>query len=587
MEIHQLIQKSPEWLQFRFNHHGASEAAAVLGLSPNVKRTELLHVKHTGLPQEFSDWVQANILDYGHEVEAQARPLAEAIIGEELYPVTCSMGRISASCDGLTLGEEIAWEHKQWNEELAEIVRQGVVPEQHMPQCQQELMVTGAGKLLFMISDGTPERMVYCWVYPDTAWFQRLVAGWAQFEIDLENYTPVQYAEKPAAEVILALPALVVHTRGEVVRSNLPEFKAAAMVFIDSINTELTTDEDFANAEANVKFCDEAERSLEVTKGMVLSQAATIDDVMRTIDQVSAQFRTKRLALSKLVEKRKLEIKETILSTAKVAYGEHIASLEYEIAPIRLAHAVPDFAGAMKSKRTLASLNDAVNTALANGKIAANQTAADYRSRLNWYQGNAADYAFLFTDLQTIIAKPMDDFQLLIKSRIADHQRVEAEKAEALRARIEAEERTKAEAVAQATIAEAARLAKVETDRIATEAAQAERDRVNAETKRQLEAKAAEVSLQRAAAPAPGPALTRPAPVSTLPVRQPEGPPTLRLGQIGERLGFSLTADFVRTLGFEPAGRDKAAVLYHESSFVQICAALVAHIEAVQIAQAA
>lgn len=64
-------------------------------------------------------------------------------------------------------------------------------------------------------------------------------------------------------------------------------------------------------------------------------------------------------------------------------------------------------------------------------------------------------------------------------------------------------------------------------------------------------------------------------------------PPSLRLGQIGERLGFALTAEFLRTLGFEPAGRDKSAILYHDSDFPVICNALVSHINQVQAQQAA
>jgi len=57
------------------------------------------------------------------------------------------------------------------------------------------------------------------------------------------------------------------------------------------------------------------------------------------------------------------------------------------------------------------------------------------------------------------------------------------------------------------------------------------------------------------------------------------GTPTLTLGKIGVRLGFSLTADFLRSIGFEPAGRERAAVLYNESDWQAICAALIAHIE--------
>ena len=90
MKIHELVQGSDEWAAFRLAHHGASEAAAMLGLSKKTTRSELLHMKHTGTPKEFSDWVQKNILDYGHEVEAMARPIIEELIGEDLYPVTCS-----------------------------------------------------------------------------------------------------------------------------------------------------------------------------------------------------------------------------------------------------------------------------------------------------------------------------------------------------------------------------------------------------------------------------------------------------------------------------------------------------------------
>ena len=73
--VQELVQGTPEWEEFRLHHFGASEAAAMLGLSTKVKRNELLHMKHTGTPKEFSDWVQEHILDHGHEVEALARPL--------------------------------------------------------------------------------------------------------------------------------------------------------------------------------------------------------------------------------------------------------------------------------------------------------------------------------------------------------------------------------------------------------------------------------------------------------------------------------------------------------------------------------
>ncbi|RKH23325.1 endonuclease, partial [Corallococcus sicarius] len=154
-----------------------SEAAAMLGISPLVTRTELLHMKATATAQEFSEWVQKHILDYGHEVEALARPLVEELIGEDLYPVTCSDGLLSASCDGLTMAEDVAFEHKQWNQALADAIAAGHLPDEYMPQPQQIMMVTGCSSVVFVCSDGTRDNFVYLVVTPDPVWQERIRAG--------------------------------------------------------------------------------------------------------------------------------------------------------------------------------------------------------------------------------------------------------------------------------------------------------------------------------------------------------------------------------------------------------------------------
>lgn len=617
-EIHNLLQGSDDWHAFRFAHHGASEAAAMLGLSKKVSRTELVRMKATGLAKEFSDWVQENILDYGHEVEALARPNAEKILADELYPVTLSLGRESASCDGLNMAETIGFEHKQWNEELAAAVAGNDLPDDHKPQVQQ-LMVTGAEKWMFMVSDGTVENMVWMWVYPDAVWFDRIRAGWEQFDADVANYKQVDHAVKPEAAPAAALPALVVHTEGKVVSSNLMVYQKAAEKFLSTIKTDLQDDQDFADAEYNVKFCGEAEDKLELAKAAALAQTSTIDEVMRTVDHIKAQFRAKRLELEKLVKTRKEQIKETILNEGKREYADHVAALEKEIAPLRLALLPPDFAGAMKNKRTLASLHDAVNTTLANAKIEANQKAADYRLKQAWCREHAAGHGALFMDMAQIIGKPMDDFQLVVRTRIADHERAEAAKQEALRAKIAAEEKAKAEAAAAAELAAQRRAdaecqaaeAKAAAERQAT-ADQAERNRVAAETKAQMDQQAAadraaqavqptresalaaahqSIAQEKAAALADQGQLTDLANAqadylfsacAAASAVNTSTPPALRLGQIGERLGITITADFLTSLGFAPAATDRAAKLYHESDFPRMCAALSRHIAAVQ-----
>lgn len=527
-ETHNLIQGSPEWLQFRLERFGASEAAAMLGISSLVKRNELLHMKHTGTPQEFSEWVQKNILDYGHEVEALARPIVEKMIGDDLYPATCSLGRISASCDGLTLRDEIAFEHKQWNTALAESVRAGELPEEYWPQCQQVMLVTGAQKVIFVVSDGTLENFESIEIEPDEAWFERLRAGWAQFEKDLAEYAPPEIVETPKAEAIMALPALAVQIRGEVITSNLPAFKSAAERFIASIKTDLETDEDFVNAAANVNFCDDAEKRLAAALDGAIAQMSTVDEVKRTVEHLIAQFRAKRLALDKLVESRKKQIKEAAVAERRQKYADHVADLNKELGEVSINVPAPDFVGAIKNLRTIASLRNSLDTALANGKIAADAAAKDLRAKLDWYKPHAAEYGFLFRDLQTIIQKPVDDFRLVVTTRIDEHKRTEA-----------AKETAQPEATPTPTSATAP-------------------------------------SVQAKTAP-----WIAAAPVSVSPRTTNDGPPTLRLGQINERLTpITLTADGLAALGFKHSATDKNARLYHEAQFPEICAALIRHIQA-------
>lgn len=54
------------------------------------------------------------------------------------------------------------------------------------------------------------------------------------------------------------------------------------------------------------------------------------------------------------------------------------------------------------------------------------------------------------------------------------------------------------------------------------------------------------------------------------------GKPTMRMGDLCERLGYSVTVDFLAELGFE-ATVDRGARLLHEHDFPAICHAIAAH----------
>jgi putative phage-type endonuclease len=448
--LHNLDQGSADWHDFRANHFGASEAAAMLGLSKYQTRTELLTIKKTGIAPEISDQTQA-LFDRGHATEAAARIILEAQLEDDLYPATYSKGKLSASCDGIDMAETFAFEHKLLNQALFDSITAGVLPEAYQPQCQQVMYVTGANRLYFVCSDGTAENFAMMVVEPDADWIAKIIQGWAQFERDLADFVPVTHAEKPKAEPVKALPALAISIKGEVSVSNLPRFKEAADAFISTIKTDLQTDQDFADAESNVKFLDEAEKSLELAKKNALADTADIDELMKTIDHIKDSMRVKRLALDKLVKSKKEEIKTEIVFVAQSILQAHVAELNAEIKPVVLSTNA-DFGGAIKGKRSIASLHDAVDTELSRCKIQADSIAANVRKNLALLDKQAPTQKALFADLATLALQPFETFSAIVENRLA------AELARV--AQIEIEAKVRAEAYAKVlVIEENARLA--------------------------------------------------------------------------------------------------------------------------------
>jgi predicted phage-related endonuclease len=553
--IHNLIQGSDAWHEFRLKHNGASEAAAMLGLSKKVNRVELLRAKHTGIAREFSDFVQERVLDKGHEVEALARPIVETMVGVEFYPATYSDGRLSASVDGIDLLGEVVFEHKQWSEYLHEWVGgQGIVPEEHMPQCQQILMVTGAKRVLFVVSDGTRENMVSAEVLPDPAWFERIRAGWAQFEKDLAAYVLPQAAEPaPVGKAPETLPALRIEVTGQVTASNLAEFKQTALVAIRSVNRELSTDQDFADAEKAVKWCAEVESRLAAAKEHALSQTADIDALFKTIDDIGAEACRVRLDLDKLVTRRKVEVKEAEVAHARDALALHLEAVNTEISPAVLRHPV-QFGDAIKGLKTIDSVRAKLDTALASAKIEVDGKARAIRANLATFREQAAGFEFLFADLAVLLHKAADDFTAAVQARIAQHQAAEAEKV-----------RKAQEAEAQRLAAEAARAAAV----------------------------AAPVSPIAAAGVAPqAPAVSPIAPVVSsaaqlVPPSAPRAdePATLKLGDINARLApVKVDAAGLAQLGINPAKVEGSARLYRPQDFRLLCIAIKQHVEKAYVA---
>lgn len=590
MKTHTLIQGSNEWHAYRAQHWNASDAPAMMGQSPYKTRTELLHERHTGMSPDVDANTQA-LFDDGHRFEALARPIAEGIIGDDLYPVTGSMGKYSASFDGLTMDQKINFEHKSLNAALRLAMFEGCtgadLPLAYRIQMEQQHMVSGAERTLFVASRWNGNDLVeelHCWYEPDAELRAAIIQGWDQFEADLATYVPVEVVEGP---IIVSrspdqLPVLHSAVKGSLVlESNIKEWEEAATAYIKTVREhELKTDEDFANADAAVKWCETSKLTLQGVKASLMSATGDVNVAAGTLDRIMAELDKTRIAFTNASKARKDACKIEIVSNGTGEFAKHIASLNARLGRNFMPVIQANFPGVIRGLKSLDSMRDKVATELARAKIEANAIADKIDANLRHLSEMNAPM-FLFADLQSVSLKSPDDFVMLVKSRIADHAAAEAAKEEATRARIQAEEQAKAERnarelVAREQAAEAKRLTeiaafeKLEADEIARLA------RIN--TQVVVEAPAPVIAPASTVLPFIAPA--RPVAPAT--------PPNLKLGDINARLApIQLSAAALSQLGFEPAARVGASQMFHERDFPFMCAAVIKHVQQVQAKQAA
>ncbi|QLG95307.1 YqaJ viral recombinase family protein [Pseudomonas yamanorum] len=549
MKVHNVQQGTPEWLALRASHFTASEAPAMKGASKFQTRNDLLAMKKTGIVPDVTPQQQA-AFDRGHATEEMARPLAEEDIGEELYPIVGTSGNLLASMDGATMLGDVLFEHKLWNEKVVAQIRAAELDPHYYWQLEQQLLVSGAERVLFVCSDGTRDKYVSMYYSPVPGRREELIAGWAQFEQDLGEFVPQETKVEAIGAAPDQLPALRIDVTGMVTASNLDAFKSHALTVISNISTELKTDKDFADADETVKWCGEVEDKLKAAKEHALSQTESIDVLFKAIDDIAAEARRKRLELEKLVKARKDMIRSDIVIDAAKALQDHIDQINGTLGGrIRMPRVASDFAGAINGKKSISSLREAADAELARAKIEASRIADGIRINQASLNELGADHKFLFQDFQDLALKANDDLVALIKVRISEYDQQQAE--------LKRQEEEKAQQLA-------------------------------AQQQQQVAEPVVEQQAVQTIEPAPqageqvSVATPATATVAVIAHANADDVRHFKLGDLSDRLGFVVSASFMSSLGFEAAARERGATLYRECDFQRICTALVNHIQAVQ-----
>ncbi|MBS7777657.1 YqaJ viral recombinase family protein [Acidovorax sp. CCYZU-2555] len=602
MKIVSLLQGSAEWHAHRAQHFNASDAPAMMSCSPYKTRTELIKELATGITAEV-DAATQRIFDAGHQFEALARPLAEEIVGEELYPVVGAEGKYSASFDGLTMLEDAAFEHKSLNAALREAMFEGCagsdLPLVYQVQMEQQAMVSGCARILFMASKweagrDTGEMVLveqhHCWYTPNLDLRARIVAGWAELEAEVAAFDPSAQRAAPAvAAPVDSLPAVAVQLQGALaVVSNLPAFGEALRAFIDRIPAKPATDQEFADTEAACKALKKAEDMLEATEAGALAQISDVELLRRTVSDLRSLARSTRLAKEKLVTAEKEARRTQIVTGAQAALDQHVQVLNQRLGANWIPRVNGGFGEVIKGKKSLANMEDAVAVALTDAKHEANLLAQRLEANRAHLMQEDGDWIALFADFGVVGAKAAEDFEALAALRIGNHKQAEAKRLEGEREKIRAQEQTRAEATVRAEQEQKRQAEEAEAAAARAKALQAEQEAqaaiadarkaesLPAPLLSDLSAVATHVRGEATAAIDAGQVISA-AKSATAPADTGE---TMTLGQINTLIApIKVDAAGLAELGFTPSATVKAAKHFRASDVPRILAAMVKHLQ--------
>jgi putative phage-type endonuclease len=187
-----LEQGSKEWLEFRKNYIGASEAATILKLDPWRTPYNLFEDK-LGLivPRE------TEAMRRGKEMEAYAREEFEKVIGIKVTPQVLFHPEIKymmASMDGVSDDGKTAVELKCPGEATYKLAMAGKVPEHYNAQLQHQMAVMGLKSMFYFCFDGSTGIMLE--VERNDAMIETIYREEAEFWNRVQNFDPPPLTNK-------------------------------------------------------------------------------------------------------------------------------------------------------------------------------------------------------------------------------------------------------------------------------------------------------------------------------------------------------------------------------------------------------
>lgn len=224
---------------------------------------------------------------------------------------------------------------------------------------------------------------------------------------------------------------LIIRVKGDVESSNFEEWKSAFIAQIQSIDTELQTEDDFADAVGTVKRLQAGEKALQQAKQKALDASSGIQSLFAAIDEVADRARRTRLTLARQIKQRKQEIKDAHVQAGVERVHQLIAAGNDDFQSIDHAEYLDTerFYAAIKGKAGTQGIVKAIDELLERIEGELVHRAAEVDRNAAVLTTLHTDHQLLFQDRDTLLALDEADLLDVIDQRTTAFREEQAAKA--------------------------------------------------------------------------------------------------------------------------------------------------------------
>jgi len=238
-----LEQNSPEWLQFRQTHIGASDISSIIEVSPWKTLYQLWTEKKE---KSFPTFKPNAAMKYGTMMEPIVRDMFIAKTGVSYSPQVheCDVWNVAcASLDGISFDGTKLIEIKCPNRKVIEMARNEKIPEYYFCQIQWSLLCTKAEVCSYICYDREAKELIHFDVKKNEKYQNNLLKKAKEFWESLQNDTPPEDSDEKwhhntEADYINAANEYIhLSTKIEHLKTLKEEVKKKIVSLVDNKNT--------------------------------------------------------------------------------------------------------------------------------------------------------------------------------------------------------------------------------------------------------------------------------------------------------------------------------------------------------------